>query len=86
MKNINIDKAQHGILRFEFSSDNRESIIVDLDFFDELLPQAIDFLEEDSSKAIIFEFKDPAVGTDYKVLFEEAMAWQVFVDRLNSVS
>ncbi|WP_312139424.1 3-hydroxyacyl-CoA dehydrogenase NAD-binding domain-containing protein [Sphingobacterium sp.] len=86
MKNINIDKAQHGILRFQFSSDNKESILVDLDFFDELLPQAIDFLEEDSSKAIIFEFKDPAVGTDYKVLFEEAMAWQVFVDRLNSVS
>ena len=86
MRNINIDKEQQGILRFEFSNASKESITVDLDFFDEVLPQAIDFLAEDSSKAIIFEFKNPAIGTDYRVLFGEAMAWQVFVDRLNTVS
>ncbi|WP_149525697.1 3-hydroxyacyl-CoA dehydrogenase NAD-binding domain-containing protein [Sphingobacterium hotanense] len=86
MRNIKIDKEQQGILRFEFSNASKESITVDLDFFDEVLPQAIDFLAEDSSKAIIFEFKNPAIGTDYRVLFGEAMAWQVFVDRLNTVS
>ena len=86
MRNIKIDKEQQGILRFEFSNASKESITVDLDFFDEVLPQAIDFLAEDSSKAIIFEFKKPAIGTDYRVLFGEAMAWQVFVDRLNTVS
>ncbi len=86
MKRINILEGTSGIWRFEITSDSKSPIIVDLDFFDEVLPQAIERLADANSKGIIFEFKDAATATDYETLFREAKAWQVFEDRLISVS